>query len=84
MQHMPEILNTKSANTGVQALREAIRVAWLNQYLNALQKHLESAKELNTHEGLLDEEIKICQDEIQHAFLKETTGEAGRAQGFYY
>ena len=30
-----------------------------------LQKHLESAKQLNTAEGLFDEEIKICELEIQ-------------------
>ena len=76
MKLMPEALSQKSSNTGVQALREAIREAWLNQSINMLQKHLESANELNTHEGLLNEEIKICNDEI--ARIKEEKTERFR------
>lgn len=65
MQIMPEVLNQKSSNLGVQAIRESVRDAWLNQSLGMLQKALESAKQLNTDEGLLTEEIKICEKEIE-------------------
>jgi hypothetical protein len=66
MESCPEILSEKSANLGVQALRDAIREAWLNQSLNNLLNHLDSARELNTADGLLDEEIGICEAEIKH------------------
>ena len=65
MQMMPEVLQQKSTNLGVQAIREALRDAWLNQSVGMLQKALESAKQLNTAEGLLNEEIKICETEIE-------------------
>jgi len=47
METMPEILNEKSTNTGVQALRDAIRLAWVDQSLALLKKHLSSAEQLN-------------------------------------
>lgn len=58
---MPELLNQKSPNAGVQALREAIKLAWLDSNLKLLYKHLESAQQLNNDKGLLDDEIKVCQ-----------------------
>ena len=65
MEQMPPILSEKSNNTGVQALRDAIRLAWVDASLGLLKKHLASAQQLNNDEGLLSEEIKICEVEIQ-------------------
>ena len=61
---LPEILSQKSTNPGVQALREAIKLAWLDDRAGDLRKHLENAQQLNNDSGLLDAEIKICQDQI--------------------
>jgi len=49
----------------VQAIRDAIKAAWLDSKLGLLRKHLESAKQLNSDSGLLDEEIKFCEKEIE-------------------
>ena len=65
MEQMPPIRSEKSDNTGVQALRDAIRLAWVDSSLRDLKKHLASAQQLNNDEGLLSEEIKICEAEIQ-------------------
>jgi hypothetical protein len=48
----------------VKALRDAIKLAWIDQSSALLKKHLASAHELNNEHGLLNEEIKICEDEI--------------------
>ena len=63
---LPEILTQKSTNAGVQAIRDAIRLAWLDSSLYLLKKHLGSAQQLNNDQGLLDEEIKICTTEIEN------------------
>jgi hypothetical protein len=52
----------------VQAIRDAIKSAWLDSKLGLLRKHLESAKQLNTDSGLLDEEIKFCEQEIESLY----------------
>ena len=36
---LPEILTQKSTNAGVQAIRDAIRLAWLDSSLYLLKKH---------------------------------------------
>ena len=41
---LPEILSQKSTNPGVQALREAIKIAWLDDRAGDLRKHLENAQ----------------------------------------
>lgn len=48
----------------MQAIRDAIKSAWLDSQIGKLKRHLESAKQLNNDSGLLDEEIKLCEAEI--------------------
>jgi len=41
---LPEILSQKSTNPGVQALRDAIKIAWLDDKAYDLRRHLENAQ----------------------------------------
>ena len=61
---MPKILSEKSDNLGVQAIREAMKKAWLDNSMKVLRQAIESAQALNS-DGLLDEEISLCEKHLQ-------------------